>query len=518
MVMKKITSVVLAFLVLMSVTACNNSTPSSSVSVNSQSSSETSSQFTYLGDAAELSILVTGDNTPPEDNSVLKEITAKTNVTLKVTYVSSGDVTAKLNTLIAAKTLPDIFRVSSISDGKLLKTNNMLADITEYVKNAPAIQQELSAVLDTHPLNTDGNVYALFSADTAYAQNMSIRTDWLSNLNLDMPTDLDSLYQVLDAFTNNDPDQNGAKDTIGMGASIVSSWNNFTSILGAYGIACSSTGLRPILTEDGTVTTALKHENFLEAVKYFKKLYDNGLMDPDFATIPAMDSYGKLWNGKVGVFDFQCAGTTNNWLSRYTEEVTPTFDFAAIKGPDGVAAQGKQYASYLPAVLISAKCKDPGAAVRVLDYLLSEEGNILVTLGVEGKHFNWVDKEAGTYQMIAPYDDSTTNRNDGVYVYSQYIKPSITTERRTLNEQTKEGVAMVDAMCTIEWPYIYTSFDAQTMYGSNLKTIEKEAFCQLITTKGDIEQEYKDAVARWEVEGGLEWEKGATEAYLSQSN
>ena len=517
---KKITCVLLASLVLFSVSACGSPASSSSAAESSStepvSSAAASSEFTYLGDPAELSIMITGDNTPPEDNSVLQAIKAKTNVTLKVTYVSAGDVVAKLNTLIAAKTLPDIFRVSSISDAEMLKSNGMIADLTEYTKNAPAIQKELGETLATHPLNKDGKIYALFSASSDYAQNMSIRTDWLKNVGLQMPTDLDTLYAVLDAFTNKDPDKDGKKDTVGLGASIVGNWNNFTTILGAYGIPCQAMGLRPIQLDNGTVTTAMKHKNYLEAIKYFRKLYENGLMDPDFATIPTMDSFGKLWNGNVGAFDFQCPGTTNNWLSRYTEKPAPTFDFATIKGPNGTAAQGKHYPSYLPTTLVSASCKAPEAAVRVLDYILSEEGNTLVTLGVEGKHFEWVDKAAGTYKMIAPYDDSKTNRNDGVFVYSDYLKPTVTTERRTLNEQTKKGVEMADAMCTIEWPFIYTSFDAEKVYGSNLKTIEKEIFCQLITTKGDLEKEYKEGIARWEAEGGLDWETGATEAYKSQ--
>ncbi len=517
---KKIASVLLAALMLFSVSACGTpaATPSTPVSsAASEAATSDVSSFTYLGDPAELSILVTGDNTPPEDNSVLKEITAKTNVTLKVTYVSAGDVTAKLNTLIAAKTLPDIFRVASLSNAENLKNNNMLADLTQYVQAAPAIQQELGITLASHPLNKSGKIFALFTASTPYAQNMSIRTDWLKNVGMEMPTDLETLYNVLDAFTNKDPDGNGQKDTIGLGASIVSTWNNFASILGAYGIASNPTEMRPIQLEDGTITTALKHKNFLEAVKYFRRLYEAGLMDPDFATIPQMDSFGKLWNGKVGAFDFQCAGTTNNWMpSRYTENPVPTFDFAVIKGPDGTAAQGKQYPTFNPSIVVSATCKDIGAAVRVLDFLMSEDGNTLVTLGVEGKHFNWLNKDAGTYEMIPPYNDSTTNRNDGVFVYSDFITPKMTTERRTFNEQTKAGVAQADAMCTIEWPFIYTAFDAESMYGKNLNDIEKEIFCQLITTKGNLEQEYQDGVARWEAEGGSDWEAGATEAYKSQ--
>lgn len=512
---QRLASTILVAAIMFSMSACGNSSSTSGESTSASTNGQTNS--TASAQPAKLSILITGDNTPPDTNSVLKEIEAKTNTELTVTYVSLADTASKLNTLIAAKTLPDIFWASTISDAEQLKQNGMLADLTDYVKDAKSIQENLGDVLTTHPLNKDGKVYALFNADHDYAQNMNIRTDWLKKVGKEMPTDLDSLYDVLYAFTFNDPDGNSKNDTIGLGASIVANWNNFTSILGAYGIAANMNGLRPVQLEDGTVTTGMKNKNFLEAVKYFQKLYKDGIMDPDFATIPTMDSFGKLWNGKVGAFDFQCPGPTNNWMpSRYTENPVPTFDFAQIKGPSGVAAQGKQYPSYTPNIVVSSTCKDPAAAVKLLDFFMSEEGNTLLRLGVEGKHFKWVDKEAGTYEMIKPYDDSTTNRNDGVYVYSDFLRPKITTERRTFNEQTKQGVEIADAMCTIEWPFIYTSFDAETNSGANLKTIEKEIFCQLISSNGNLEQEYKEAIARWENEGGKEWEQEATDAYNSQ--
>ena len=509
--LKKCMFLLTAGLILASSAGCSkpSNTPASGASGNSAS---------QTSDApAELTWLVSGDNTPPDTNTVLQKLCEETNTKLSVTYVSGADEASKLNTLIASKSLPDVFQVTTISDAEQIRDNGMAAELTEYLKDAENIQNELGSVLGDSPVNKDGKMYSVFSAAKPYAQNMCIRTDWLKAVNKEMPTDLDSLYDVLYAFTYNDPDGNGENDTIGLGASIVGGWNNFIDILGAYGIASSGEGLRPIELEDGTVTTGLKHENFLDAVAYFRKLYQDGLMDPDFVTIPAMDSYGKLWNGKVGAFDFQCPGPTNNWMpSRYVEDPPPTFDFAAIAGPDGAAAQGKQYVSYVPATMVSAQCKDVAAAVRVLDYLMSPEGSLLTYLGVEGVHYKWADEENGKYEMVSPYDDSTTNRNDGVYVYSEFLLPENTAERRLLNEQTREGVAMGDEMSTIEWPYIYTSFEAETMYGSTLKNIEKEIFCQLITTTGDVQEEYEAGIARWEAEGGLQWEAGATEAYKSQ--
>ena len=56
-------------------------------------------------------------------------------------------------------------------------------------------------------------------------------------------------------------------------------------------------------------------------------------MDPDFATLTLMQTFERLWQGKVGVIDFQAVGTTNNWYpGRYTFEVpeNPEDIFAQI--------------------------------------------------------------------------------------------------------------------------------------------------------------------------------------------
>lgn len=517
---KKIISGLLATTMAFSLAACGKSS-SSTASTDSGSTDKTSTAATTAATTAKskepvaLSMLIFGDNTPPDTNSVVEELEKKTNTELNVTFVAWADKTSKLNTLIAAQDLPDIIPSLDLSLAKDLKKNGMLADLTEYVKNAPNIQSEVGEKLTSHPLNEDGKVYGLFGTDVGYAINMNVRTDWLKNLGMEMPTDLDSLYNVLSAFTFKDPDKDGQNDTVGLIAT--NAWGNFTSILGAFGVASGGSNLPPYQMKDGTVTTGLKNEGFLGAIKYINKLYADGVLDPDFATIPAMDCYGKLWNGKAGAIDFQCVGPTNNWMpARYTETPVPTFGFAEIKGPSGVAAMGKMKLTYDGITVVNSKCKDPEAAVRVLDYFMSEEGDTLVTIGIEDKHYNWTDKANAKYKMITPYDDGTTSRNDGVYVYSGILGPQNTMQRRGLNTQTKEGVASSAALCTIDWPYIYTPFTADKTYGQNLHNIEKEVFCQLISTKGDIEKEYQAAVKRWETEGGLDWEKEATAAFKSQ--
>ena len=441
--LNKVLSITLAAVLILSVTACASDTSASSPAASSSEAASSSSELAVRD--ATITYLFSGDNTPPETNSVLKEIEKRTQITIKPIYVATTDLQTKLSALTASDSLPDIFPLTTASDEERYKANGALADITTYVQKMQNYYPDAKDVLSKCPINTDGNIYAIFGLATDYGTNLSIRTDWLKNLGMQMPTDLDSLYNVLDAFTNNDPDQDGKKDTFGMIASM-NNTKNFWTIFGAYGVAAD----KPAILADGTVTTFMKADGYLDAVKYINKLYQGGLIDPDFATIPTMDSFGKLWNGKAGVMDFQCVGTTNNWMpSRYTEEVTPTFDFAEIKGPSGKAGQAIKYPDYTNCLVVSSTCKDPESAVRLLDFLYSKEGDELLRLGVEGVHYQWVDEANGKYEAIQPYDDTTTNRNDGVFVYWNSMFRKDNAEVRTFNKQTQEGIAQSDELAVL---------------------------------------------------------------------
>ncbi len=98
----------------------------------------------------------------------------ETNTKLSVTYVSGADEASKLNTLIASKSLPDVFQVTTISDAEQIRDNGMAAELTEYLKDAENIQNELGSVLgDSQSTKMEKCILSLPAAKP-YAQNMCI--------------------------------------------------------------------------------------------------------------------------------------------------------------------------------------------------------------------------------------------------------------------------------------------------------------------------------------------------------
>ena len=467
-------------------------------------------------EAMEITWLIGGSGTTSNtENPVLDAIYDAIGVKVNVIQVAPGDLEAKLNTMIAAKQLPDLFSVEAddaiefINEGMLAPVGDLIA---EY---GPNLQKELGEYIPQSPANqVDGNIYTIPGYGITYTNNLSVRVDWLKKLGLTMPTDLDSLYDVLYAFTYDDPDGNGVQDTVGI-VTTMTQENQWEHLFGAFGIAYDE----PTLLDDGTVTTYMKDEHYLDAIQYLRKLYQAGVMDQEFATMPAMTAHESLWTGRCGVYGFQNVGTTNNWYpGRYTFDVpadpAEMFGFTVIEGPYGDKGSPKRYKNVTEGFVVSSTAEHPEAVIQLLDYLATEAGDTLTYLGVEGLMYEWVDKANGQYKRLGEYTDDAVHRANGGYTYWMAI-PAMHCELRTMNALTREGQAFA-VENAFDWPKIYTVFPASIEYGATLDGITKEALAQLIVTTGDVEAEYEALVTRWENEGGLEWEAQATEAYNAE--
>lgn len=466
-------------------------------------------------DTAEITILMGGDNTPNDDNIVLQELEKRTNTKINMIYVPAGDIGTKLNAMIAAGDLPDIFQ-SGGQDLEDLKAAGLLADMTDVLDAVGEnVLAETGEYIHDITANKDG-IYMIPNANIGYMTNINIRTDWLENLGLEMPTDLESFAAVMHAFTYDDPDGDGEDNTYGYSLG----FDNFVggpvgnNIFGAFGIPRGQN----IELEDGTVTTWVKHPKFLDAIKYIKGLIDDGVCEPDYMTIPTMSMFEKLWTGVSGCLEWECVGPTNNWMpGRYTEDPVPTLGFTTLTGPDGECGTPAAYPNMTSGWVFSSACENLEGAARIANYLMSEEGNNLVYLGVEDVMYKWVDKENGQIERIGEYADDATHRANGGYCYWSLFTPKNSAEIRTLNAQTQEGVALANAN-GIDWVYITENSDVAAEFGADMRQVINEMIAELLVTDvDDMQDVYDDYMAEWSEVGGADWEVEVTELWNAQN-
>lgn len=514
---------VLAAMVALSLSACKGSGgqpdtaqgPSESTAEAAEPS-ETAAQWTSDNDA-EITIMLYGDNTPDADNMVIQELEKKTDTKINIIYLPSGDYHTKLSTMIAAGTVPDIFWCNNLADVEDYKNNGLLADVEELLsQKAPNVMEDTKDMIHNVSVNEDG-IYLIPSPAKDWAVNVNIRADWLENLGLEMPNDLESFSKVMHAFTYDDPDGNGKKDTYGytfnLNGLTKEDGKSFHNIFGAYGIPKGKT----IELEDGTVTTWVKHPKFLEAISYIKTLIDDGVVEPDYVTIPQMDMFGKLWTGVAGCMEWECVGPTNNWMPvRYTEDPVPVFGFPVLKGPDGESGVPAVYPDLTSGWVFSASCKNLEGAARIADYCMSPEGSDLLFLGVEDVMYRWTDMEKGQFEYLDQYKDNATHRAAGGFCYWLLFKPSDNAQYRTLNEQTREGVNLAWDQ-GIDWSYVTAASKVRVENGADMDQVISEMMADLLKTKDDIKTVYDSYMEEWENIGGKDWEEEMTELWKEQN-
>lgn len=442
--------------------------------------------------------------TPADENAVLQEIEARTGIRYVPVHVAGEDYITKFNSMIASRSVPDVFSVGTVADQEKYRENGLLLALDELLaQHGPNILADKGGVI-RNGINAEGTIWGI-PRPGWYPNNFAIRSDWLDNLGMELPTDLDSLYEVLRALTYDDPDGDGQQDTIGLGL-YLSQRVCWGSIFAAFGIPA----FYPIY-QDGVVTSFLLHENYLDAIRYYRRLYREGLMEPDFATLTALPTFEKLWNGIYGSLDFTAVGTTNNWIGRYNEDPIPTFDFALIKGPEGHGGSLAMYGTEITSVNAASEAAED--AVKLMDYFHTDDGNQLLYFGIEGTYYRWLDKEAGKFEYLEPYNDSATQRTAGGWVYwGLHRRQNGDSETLTMNPQTRAALQMgLDN--TIEDAFIFATPPIQRDLGTTLQDIEYEALATLIATEGDLEAEYQRFVDRWLREGGASWQEQATVIY-----
>ncbi|WP_240418776.1 extracellular solute-binding protein [Paenibacillus periandrae] len=465
--------------------------------------SSSGQQQTKPGETPTVTILMSKGTNFPEANPVIDQIRKKTGANVQVIAVDLGDYENKLNAMIASGSPPDIFNSYSKPKIKDLVDNKAILELDSLLeKSGKNISENKGKYLKGIGY-IDGKTYAIPNA-YGLGNGLAIRQDWLDKLGLKVPTTLDEYENVLKAFVTKDPDGNGKNDTIGLGLS-VSIDQTFEHVFAAYGVPLK----RGVLV-DGKVTPWALAPGYLDAVKYYNKLYKEGLLEPDFATVPAMQEYEKLWNGKMGAFQFNPPGTTQNWMTRYIENPKPKFVYTTLKGPNGQGGNVRFVREDKgPWTHISSKSKNPEAAMKVLDFLISEEGDRLTWAGIEGTTYTMKD---GKFEWIKPYDDAVQLRNQGGFAYSAIIQRLDGMEFQLMNDTTRKGIEL-SYNSPIPDAYLFGVPDIERDKKKVLDDMELEFRTSAIVSKGDLDKLYADFKKKYLAEGGSTWIEQATVIY-----
>lgn len=208
------------------------------------------------------------------NSSILTLLEEKTNTDLSVSWVPSSSYTDKLSATVASGELPKTFVALEPKASFIINAarSGMFWELGPYLESYPNLSKMSDDVLRNSSI--DNKIYGLYRERDIARFGLMIRQDWLKNLGLEAPKNMDELYAVLKAFATKDPDQNGRQDTVGLAVGMQG--NN---IAGFKDILVYLGGPNEWELKDGQLIPAHMTEAYMDTLKFYKKLYDEKLIN-----------------------------------------------------------------------------------------------------------------------------------------------------------------------------------------------------------------------------------------------
>ena len=473
-----------------------------------------------------------GADTDWSQNVFLKEIEEKANIKLEIISTPSSDSLEKRNLMLAGDDYPDLL----LTDWTAILTKSdimqfavkegIFLPITEYVDK---YGNNMKRIFDENPAYRegstapDGEIYGFARFSECYHcsayPKIYLRQDWMDKLNLEMPTNIEELREVLRAFVNEDPNGNCEKDEIGLiGAT---TWN--TPVEFAL-MGMSFQTVKPdfwlSLGADGeSVEFSPSTDAYREGLRYIKSLYDEGLIDPTSFTQKEdiMAQTVRTEPHVVGMY--VCDHAAMGYDNSDPVEAENYQILIPVAGPDGFRRQGQNANEGTITgfeAVITDKCQYPEAAFRLIDeFFYDDDYNMMRFKGKEGLGWeraaegakNVFGGEARYVVLSVPEEDKEENDKYGfgvgpqadvasfrlamlpevenVYLQENY-EQRITLDTQKVEEFIPEKRLEYNPFIPLEMTDEYAEIQ------TNLNSFVRKTIVQFITGERDIENGWEE--------------------------
>lgn len=350
--------------------------------------------------------------------SYYKLLEDRFNVEFNIQYIKRSVWNKKKGLLMASGKIPDVF----VDEGGSLRNSIQhdfilpipLEVIAKYIPDhAKRVNEWAPYGWAAGYVNNQNYSVPLLAMHFKHPRTGTWRLDWLRNVGINkIPETLDEFYKAFRAFRYDDPDVNGENDTWGLTGDLLSWYTTFTEIFGAYGILPYDCQLKNGELVFGGIQLEAK-----QALEYLHKLYDEGIIHPDFITDQWFSGVNaKLYSGKIGyvnyfssyeTYDKTFPGSSYNRMKK----LQPEAELAPAilpRGPDGKSGHRTWGISSNSLVFGKPVKEQPEKAIRYLKILneivTDEELYVVCSIGQRGVHWDWSEKgeEFGTRQL-SPY-------------------------------------------------------------------------------------------------------------------
>lgn len=327
-----------------------------------------------------------------QDCIALSTIKERTNVSLEFQLVPGSDYETKKSTYLATNKIPDVF-YGSQSDIKTYARDGLFLNLSEYADQMPTYLGLINApdrAEDSKNLYLDGNLYSFARLEqyrVGTAPQPMIRMDLLKKNNLPTPATWDELYDTFLKLKELYPD-----------SYIMATRNGTNYLIGQIAFSLGSGGFEGFSSTEGMYYEPEEekylygpiHENFKTALTFLHNMYQDGLLDPDYAVMTRDIAWEKLSSGRLLFYydnDTFAARTFNPAL----QQIDPDAYFDMLDPMTNSYGQTRalryQRDWFADNAVINADVERPEDVVRFFDWMYTDEGAMVTNFGAEGQSY-----------------------------------------------------------------------------------------------------------------------------------
>ncbi|MCA0755042.1 ABC transporter substrate-binding protein [Paenibacillus sp. N4] len=364
--------------------------------------------------------LATGNNPNWDDmqSDIGKFIKEKTGITIKPEFPVGGSSDDMFALMIASDEYPDLV-VPGGSTNKMVDAGALL-DLRPLIEeHAPNIKKVYGEYYNRLSYSKDDDaIYTLSLTGVGHTyfdsgSGFQLQHQVLEAAGYPEIKTVKDYEAAIKAYIEKNPTTADGQPNIGLSLN-GGEWQILISVTNPAFIATGAPDNGEFFINEDTYE-AIMHYQRPEEREYFRWLNhmnDIGLLDPE-SFIQKYDQYkAKIASGRVlGLIDQQwdygqaenalkAKGKFSSTYARFPVTLNETYQDHSFHGT-----------GYLPAlgIGITKDAQDPVRLIKFLDYLASDEGQVLLNWGIEGKHYNVVD---GKRVIPADLLEQKTNDNN----------------------------------------------------------------------------------------------------------
>jgi|LSQX01.3.fsa_nt_gb putative aldouronate transport system substrate-binding protein len=465
-----------------------------------------------------LKILLQSSSDDPNTKVEALDITKVTGYQCVYSALPSQNATETLMLEVSSGTEQDLI-FTRANQFYTLMSSGALTPINDYVNAiAPELWDCVTKPAWSGVTAADGLVYGLpatFPYDTEVATFIVCRMDLLEQAGVkDIPKTLDDftemLYKLKDFYGEEYIILTGPYNRNIVGAS----YNIPLNVSSAFGIYNDW-----MVDKNGKVIYMTEHENYQNMMDYFTKLYNDGILDPDYAinTYNSVDE--KLSSGKA-ILTIHNRDSLSAALAALEKDLGIPLDrigwIGALSGADGTCTVMKtQQYDYIPVIP-----KSSDNAADVINFLrLKVENQEYLVIGEEGVHF-----ELDEYKNPIPIQPAFNDERNLGHAFKGFVDTNLYKNQWlvrvrksnaqwavfnevTIKENRERPEIFVDAY------FAFTDDPAFHKYNTALRENLNDYFLQLIMGSKTIEGSLSQFMSNWSVNGGEEVREGLQKFY-----